>query len=82
MIRLKWYNKRKKELSDMKIILNKILQYKEYLINEEKSTETVKMYVRNIQAFHEWLDDRDLTKQLVLEYKNYIIEKYAPTSVK
>ncbi len=65
----------------MKITLNRILQYKEYLIDEEKSEETIKMYIRDIQAFHKWLDDRSLTKQVVLEYKNEIIEKYAPTSV-
>ena len=65
----------------MKITLSKILRYKEYLIDEEKSDETTKMYIRDIRTFHKWLGDRTLTKQIVLEYKNEIVEKYAPTTV-
>ena len=65
----------------MKITLNQILQYKDYLINEEKSEVTVEKYIRDIQAFCKWLDRRELTKQTVLEYKNQLINDYAPTSV-
>jgi len=65
----------------MKITLNQILQYKDYLINEEKSEVTVEKYIRDIQAFYKWLDKRELTKQTVLEYKNELINDYAPASV-
>lgn len=65
----------------MKITLNQILQYKDYLINEEKSEVTVEKYIRDIQAFYKWLNKRELTKQTVLEYKNELINEYAPTSV-
>lgn len=65
----------------MKITINKIMQYKEHLINEEKSESTVETYVRDIQVFYEWLNNRDLTKQVVLQYKNELVEKYAPASV-
>ena len=65
----------------MKITLNQILQYKEYLINEEKSEVTVEKYIRDIQTFYRWLNDRELTKQVVLEYKNELVESYAPASV-
>jgi len=65
----------------MKITLNQILQYKEYLINEEKSEVTVEKYIRDVQAFYRWLNDRELTKQVVLEYKNELVESYAPASV-
>ena len=65
----------------MKITLNQILQYKEYLINEEKSEVTVEKYIRDIQTFYRWLNDRELTKQVVLEYKNELVDSYAPTSV-
>ena len=65
----------------MKITTNKILQYREYLINEEKSKVTVEKYIRDIQTFSQWLDNRDLTKPAVLEYKNELIKNYAPSSV-
>ena len=65
----------------MKITLNQILQYKEYLINEEKSEVTVEKYIRDVQTFHRWLNDRELTKQVVLEYKNELVDSYAPASV-
>jgi len=65
----------------MKITLNQILQYKEYLINEEKSEVTVEKYIRDVQAFYRWLNDRELTKQVVLEYKNDLVDSYAPASV-
>ena len=31
--------------------------------------------------FYEWLSDRELTKELALEYKVQLMENYAPTSV-
>lgn len=65
----------------MKITLNKILKYKQYLINEEKSTVTIEKYVRDIEAFYKWLESRELTKQEVLSYKAELIEKHAPTTV-
>lgn len=65
----------------MKITINGILQYKEHLVNEEKSNVTVEKYIRDIEVFCKWLDERELTKQLVLEYKNKLINDYAPTSV-
>lgn len=65
----------------MKITINGILKYKEHLVNEEKSNVTVEKYIRDIEVFCKWLDERELTKQLVLEYKNKLINDYAPTSV-
>ena len=65
----------------MNITLDQILQYKEYLINEEKSEVTVEKYIRDIQTFYRWLNDRELTKQVVLEYKNELVDSYAPASV-
>lgn len=65
----------------MKITLQQIMQYKEHLINEEKSEVTIEKYVRDIQAFYRWLNNRELTKQLVLEYKSRLVDEYAPASV-
>ena len=58
-----------------------IENYKNHLIEEEKSTVTIEKYIRDINAFAEWINGREITKALVLEYKNILIEQYAPASV-
>lgn len=58
-----------------------ISDFKTYLINEEKSIATVKKYLRDITAFMLWLGVRSVEKNVVLEYKTVLIEKYAPASV-
>lgn len=64
-----------------KITSELIKEFKEYLICEEKSKATIEKYVRDISAFYIWVDGRTIEKALVLEYKQYIVEKYAPASV-
>ena len=50
-----------------------IEDYKKYLIEEEKSSVTIEKYIRDINAFAEWSDGREITKTLVLEYKNILV---------
>ena len=64
-----------------KITLDIIASYKKYLISEEKSRATIEKYIRDITAFKAWLNDRELTKEKVLDYKIYLTENYAPASV-
>ena len=61
--------------------LESVNEYKKYLIDEEKSSVTVEKYIRDIIAFSKWIGTRELTKSEVLEYKEELTEKYAPTSV-
>ncbi|MBQ9756984.1 MAG: tyrosine-type recombinase/integrase [Clostridia bacterium] len=66
----------------MRKITNELIQkFKGYLINEEKSSSTLEKYIRDITVFMEWCKETELSKSLVLEYKQEIIEKYAPASV-
>ena len=55
--------------------------FKAYLMDEEKSELTVEKYIRDVQRFQVWLDGKTLTKSLVLEYKNDLVERYAVVSV-
>lgn len=64
-----------------KITINIIEEFKEYLICEEKSDATIEKYIRDILAFKEWLGDDELNKNIVLEYKNNLVNNYAPASV-
>ena len=65
----------------MKITVDLILRYREYLVNEEKSEVTVEKYIRDIQTFYKWHGESELTKQRVLEYKNKLVEEYTPATV-
>lgn len=63
-----------------RITTDLIRRFKNYLENEEKAQATIEKYIRDIKTFLEWLDNREVTKPLVLEYKSNIINLYAPTS--
>ena len=58
-----------------------ILGFKKYLIEDEKSENTIEKYIRDITFFMAWLCGREVTKILALEYKKALCEKYAPASV-
>lgn len=68
-------------MNKMKKITNNLInQFKNHLISEEKSQATLEKYIRDITAFMVWLNCREVTKTVVIEYKNTIIESYAPAS--
>ncbi|MBE6942855.1 MAG: integrase [Ruminococcaceae bacterium] len=53
-----------------------------WLKSEEKSKNTVEKYIRDVTAFVEQLDDRAVTKETVIAYKQKLIEgKYAVRSI-
>lgn len=58
-----------------------IVEFKNYLIEEEKSKATVEKYERDIKAFYVWLGEKELTKGGVLNYKAFLCENYAVASV-
>ena len=63
-----------------KITQEMVVNFKKFLIDEEKSHATLEKYIRDINAFREWLGNRIVEKVMVLEYKAYLVEKYAPAS--
>lgn len=63
-----------------KLKIELIEKFINFLENEEKAQATIEKYIRDIKNFQAWLDGKEVTKQLVLKYKNYIIEQYAPSS--
>lgn len=65
----------------MKLNKERIQTFKQYLLEEEKSSATVEKYIRDITAFSVWHGDDELTKQAVLSYKTHLTERYAPASV-
>ncbi len=66
----------------MKITQTKIDKFKVYLFEEEKSKNTIEKYLRDVIAFANWVADKVLCKQTVLEYKDYLLSQdYAPRSI-
>lgn len=58
-----------------------ILQFKQYLIDEEKSEATISKYLRDIKAFAVWLSGRMPDKSIVLAYKEQLLSQYNAVSV-
>ena len=56
--------------------------FREYLVLEEKSTATVEKYLRDVRAFHLSACQQAVTKERMMAYKKYLIEKgYAASSI-
>jgi len=58
-----------------------IENFRKHLIYEEKSMLTVDKYIHDVSALKEWSDNRPINRRLVIEYKAYLAERYAPSSV-
>ena len=64
------------------IELDIMQEYRQYLIMEEKSKATLEKYCRDLQAFAEFADGGEITKELTLAYKQQLVEKgYAVRSI-
>ena len=55
--------------------------FKAYLIQDEKSKNTIEKYIRDAEKFLGWLNTRELTKQEIISYKNTLLENYEASSV-
>lgn len=62
-------------------VLSKVKDFKFFLVEEEKSEATIEKYIRDVRFFGEYIANRELTKQEVMEYKKNLVENYAPASV-
>lgn len=58
-----------------------LAEYGRYLHGEERSVNTIAKYVRDLRAFFAFLKERELDKENVLLWKDYLMQRYAPASV-
>lgn len=56
-------------------------RFKEYLIDEEKSSATIEKYLHDIKFFCDFLQGKPLCKEKTLSYKERLTGRYAPASV-
>lgn len=59
-----------------------VKSFKKYLREEEKSENTIEKYLRDVQAFVTYLGGSEVTKEVVVFYKNKLLsESYAVRSI-
>ncbi len=63
------------------IISETIDDFRKHLILEEKSRATVEKYIRDVKIFKEFISDSEVTKESVIEYKEYLQKQYSARSV-
>lgn len=66
----------------MKLSVTKIKEFADYLCREEKSMATQEKYLRDAQSFYVYANGSEITKELVIAWKQELITKeYAVRSV-
>lgn len=69
-------------MENRKLTAEKIRQFHDYLLQEEKSKATVEKYLRDVRAFRFFLNEKSVEKEVVLAYKAYLQESgYAVRSI-
>ncbi|WP_409970111.1 tyrosine-type recombinase/integrase [Bengtsoniella intestinalis] len=61
--------------------LETLKQYEIYLHEEERSQNTIQKYLRDLRLFLVFIDGQELSKMMVLSFKEQLINTYAPASV-
>jgi len=57
-----------------------LTSFAEHLVNEERSQATIDKYIRDVRYFMNWIAQRNIDKNLVMEYKAHLSQEYAVTS--
>ncbi len=65
----------------MKVTETTIEEYTNRLAEQERSESTIKKYERDVRRMLEYINDAELTKSILLNYKEYLVGKYKPASV-
>lgn len=69
-------------MQDYLITADKIAGYESYLQDEERAGGTVEKYLRDVRKFEKWLNGRPVTKEVVVEWKEKLVEEhYSPATV-
>ena len=70
------------ELMELKIDKNMIEHFKNALVLEEKSANTIEKYLRDINTFWKFVGEHIVTKELAIKYKEHLLtNEYAVRSI-
>lgn len=64
----------------MSVLTEKISDFKKYLIEQERSPYTIAKYIHDAKVFLEFADRRTINKELVVDFKSFLGERYATSS--
>lgn len=72
-------NRMKKTVLDLKVVGN----FRKFLYGEERSEATIDKYMRDVMRFYEYLpeDNKSVTKEKLVAYKNSLADKYKVSSI-
>ena len=64
------------------IIDRNISGYRKYLVSEERESSTIQKYMRDILVFSEWVGEKNVSRDLVLKWKEELCQKeYAASTI-
>lgn len=61
--------------------LTMLNSFRATLVSDEKSKATINKYLRDLETFFQFATGNVITKELVISYKQHLVERYAPASV-
>lgn len=60
---------------------NNLNDFQKYLVSQEKSKATIEKYLRDAKTFSDFVGNNEITKEIVIAYKEHLKEIYAARSV-
>ena len=54
--------------------------FENYLRSDEKSDNTIEKYLRDVRAFCVFVESKEISKSVVMEFKASLVENYEVTS--
>jgi len=60
---------------------DQIERYTRYLWEQERSSATVQKYIHDLTTLYQWLDGRELTKAVLIQWKEHLVETCSPATV-
>ena len=68
--------------NSMTITQESITEFKNWLHAEDRSAGTIAKYIRDLSRFSNWMNGREITKELLTEYKEYLTQSnFEPITV-
>lgn len=64
----------------MSALTEKISDFKKHLLEQERSPYTIAKYIHDAKVFLEFADKRKINKELVIDFKSFLGERYATSS--
>lgn len=72
---------RRKVMLTHTVTQDHINSFRLHLVRAEKSLSTISKYIHDVSAFFQMVNDAPVTQELLIEYKQSLINQFQPTSV-